>query len=270
MSGKQKKMADKTEAVEKVAVEKDGVAGTEQAVAQKRVLWVTGDKGGTGKSTLARGLAHTLLRSGLEVALFDGDPTNAQLFRYYKDAEDGVTRVNLKERTGADEILVAMEEGDVPIILVDVPGGGSQILPRLEDEVGFLSAMEETGYLLTVVSAMSRIKDSVNQLKFMMETTEGYHAAHVAVKNLYYGEGNKFRFFDRSKTKQRLLDEGGVVLEMRDLYEDTYERLDDHDLSFQRAIACESELPKPDVRRVNQWLKHLKGQVVSANGLLGL
>ena len=27
---------------------------------KKRVIWITGSKGGTGKSTCARGLAHTL------------------------------------------------------------------------------------------------------------------------------------------------------------------------------------------------------------------
>ena len=49
----------------------------------KRVIWVTGGKGGVGKSTFARGLLDILREAGLNVAAFDGDPTNAQLFRYY-------------------------------------------------------------------------------------------------------------------------------------------------------------------------------------------
>lgn len=240
-------------------------------VTQKRIIWITGGKGGTGKSTFARGLLHTLLTAGVTVAAFDGDPDNSQLHRYYKNTADGVTRIGIQKRDGADGIISEMEERGAPIILIDVPAGGGNVLVRLEEDLGFLSALSEVGYGLTMVTVLSRIKDSVNQLKLAMDITEDDDVAHVAVKNLYYGESQKFRFFDRSKTKQRLLDSGGQVIEMRDLLEDTYERIDEADFSFQAAMAADSEVfPKPDVRRVKQWTKHFKQQVVSTGGLLGL
>jgi hypothetical protein len=240
-------------------------------VTLKRVIWITGGKGGTGKSTFARGLLHILRAAGIEVAPFDGDPDNSQLYRHYKNTGKGVTRIAIRERGGADDVISEMEEVGTSVILIDVPAGGGNVLVGLEEEVGFLSALSEIGYGLTMVTLLSRVKDSVNQLKLALDITQDYDVAHVAVKNLYYGESSKFRFLDRSNTRQRLLDLGGYVIEMRDLYEDTYELVDEADLSFHDAISADSEvIPKPDVRRLKQWTNHFKQQVISTGGLLGL
>ena len=211
------------------------------------------------------------MAAGIKVVAFDGDPDNSQLFRFYKSADAQVTRIPIHKRNGADDIIMEMEEMETPVILVDVPAGGGNLLAGLEDEVGFLSALDEVGYHMTLVTVLSRIKDSVNQLKLAMDVTEGYNnIAHVAVKNLYYGDANKFRFLERSKTKQRLLKNGGVEIEMADLYEDTYELVDEADVSFLAAIQPDSELPKPDIRRLKQWLRHFEQQVLSTGELLGL
>ena len=236
----------------------------------KRVVWITGGKGGTGKSTFARGLLDTLLTAKVGVAALDGDHDNSQLFRHYKSTAVGVTRIGIKERDGGDEVITEMEEVGTDVILIDVPAGGGQLLLGLEEEIGFLSAMAEVGYQLTMVTVLSRIKDSVNQLKLAMDITEGFGVQHVAVRNLYYGEAEKFRFLERSKTKQRLEQNGGVVIDMRDLYEDTYERIDDLDLPFSRAVDNDSPLSRPDARRVKQWLTHMEQQVKATGGLLGL
>ena len=60
-----------------------------QSQDNKRVIWVTGGKGGVGKSTFSRGLLDVLSNAGVNVAAFDGDPSNAQLFRYYQGVGEG-------------------------------------------------------------------------------------------------------------------------------------------------------------------------------------
>jgi len=238
---------------------------------QKRVIWITGSKGGTGKSTCARGLAHTLQVANKDFAAYDGDPENAQLFRYYNDVGNGVTCIGLKQRDGVDDILSEMHQAGTPLILVDVPAGGGEILVGLEEDIGFFSALSELGYGLTMVSLLSCSKDSVNQLKRTIEITEGYDVAHVAVKNLFYGTAKEFALFDDSRTKRRLLENGGLVIEMRDLLKKTYDRLDKFDFSFQAALETDSDmLSWPDARRVKQWTKHFEQQVTSTGGLFGL
>lgn len=240
-------------------------------ITKKRLIWITGSKGGTGKSTFARGVAHTLQVADIDSALFDGDPENAQLHRFYKTVGNGVTRIGIKQRDGVDDVLTHMREVGTQIILVDVPVGGGGILASLEEDLGFLSAVSELGYDLTVVSVLSCSKDSVNQLKHTIEVTEGYDVAHVAVKNLFYGSAEEFELFDESNTKQRLLEGGGLVIEMRKLLRKTYDRLDKFDFSFQAALEADSEMVSwPDARRVKQWAKHFKQQVISTAGWLGL
>lgn len=248
----------------------DNPTAVERPQQQKRIIWVTGSKGGTGKSTFARGLLDVLLKHGVDVAAFDGDPDNSQLYRFYKDVGGGVTRVAITERDGGDELLLTMEEGEAAVILVDTPAGAREVLANLEDEFGLLSALPELGYRMTMVSLLSRVKDSVNQLKYAFNEMADYDVAHVVVKNLFYGDKDKFRIFDRAKVQQQIKDAGGAVIQMRDLFEDTYELLDDHDLAFQQATAVSDVVLPPDVRRVNQWRKHFEAQVRLTNGLLGL
>ena len=237
---------------------------------QRHVIWVTGGKGGTGKSTFARGALDTLIAAGVNVAAFDGDPENAQFYRFYKDVGSGVVRTELNTRDGGDPLLNSMEEEGPAVILADVAAGGSQILVHLEEEVGFLSDAAEMGYQFTVVSVLSPIKDSVNMLKEAMDTTHGHNVQHVAVKNLHFGDAGDFELFDSSKTKQRFTEGGGIVLEMRDLFSKTYALVDRDNLPFRSALAKESGLQRADRKRVQQWLTCFKDQMVRAEGALGL
>jgi hypothetical protein len=241
-----------------------------QGQKQKRVIWVTGGKGGTGKSTFARGLFDTLLAAGVDVSAVDGDPENSQLFRYYQNMGRGVVRTELAERDGGDAILNEMDERKTEVILADVAAGGSQILMRLEDETAFLSGAAEMGYQFTIVSVLSPIKDSVNMLREAMATTEGHNVQHIAVKNLHFGGVNDFELLDSSLAKQRLAELGGVVLTMRDLFSKTYALIDKENLPFRVALQKGKGLPHADRSRVQQWLTDFHDQMLLAEGTLGL
>ena len=248
-----------------------------QETGNQRVIWITGGKGGVGKSTFSRGLLDVLLDAGVNVAAFDGDPTNAQLFRYYQNVGEGVQQIDLNQQGEADILLNQMEEGKADIFLVDVAAGGSQTLLDLEGDIGLISEAMDMGYRYTVVSVMSRIKDSVNLLKASLEMTDDFDVQHVAVKNLYFGACDRFRLFDDSKTKGRLLEAGGMVLEMPDLFDDTYELLDQNNLPF-RAMLADKSFPRAQRSRINKWLKDFESEISKAaeettdqtGGVLGL
>ena len=240
-----------------------------QSTRDRRIIWVTGGKGGVGKSTFARGLMDTSVNAGATVAAFDGDPDNAQLFRYYQNVGGGVLRMAL-EGSAVEPLLDAMEAQKADVILVDVAAGGSRTLMQLDDEVRLLFNAADMGYQVTIVSVLSRIKDSVNLLKATMNMTEGKAVQLVAVKNLYFGEAKRFRLFDDSKTKQRLLDAGGVVLEMPEMSDDTYEVLDQQNLPFRLAQATEGGLSLMERSRVFRWLEDFEQMVSEADGVLWL
>lgn len=235
----------------------------------KRVIWVSGGKGGVGKSTFARGLLDILSAAGVKVKAVDGDPSNAQLFRYYHGVGEGVQCVDLDQQGEADILLNQMEVNKADVFLVDVAAGGSQALLDLEGDIGLISEAMDMGYRFTVVSVMSRIKDSVNLLKASLEMTADFDVQHVAVKNLYFGEGDRFRLFDGSKTEARLLECGGVVIEMPDLFDDTYELLDKLNLPF-RSMLNDTSFPRAQRSRINRWLKEFELELKKADGVLGL
>lgn len=251
------------EAVEKVKAE------TKLVATEKHLIAVTGDKGGTGKSTWSRGMVDLLASKNIQCAAYDGDKRNAQLYRYYKDVGDGVKRIDIGARGGADALLDDMEQVGAKVMLVDLPAGGNEAFEKLEAEMGLLESAKELGYDITIVSVLSRVKDSVNALKLLMDFT-GDAVGHVAVKNLYFGDAQKFHILDNSKTKKQLEQLGGVVITMPDLYDDTFELLDENNLTFRAAVGEGSSLSRSHRSRIYQWLKHFEVEVMQAGALLGV
>ncbi len=135
--------------------------------------------------------------------------------------------------------------------------------------MGLLESAKELGYGITIVSVLSRVKDSVNALKLLMDFA-GDAVGYVAVKNLYFGDAEKFRILDNSRTRKQLEQLGGVVITMPDLYDDTFELLDENNLTFRAAVGESSPLSRSHRSRIYQWLKHFEVEVMKAGALLGV
>jgi hypothetical protein len=236
---------------------------------QRRLILITGDKGGTGKSTFGRGLLDTLLHRQVECAVYDSDKRNSQLYRHYKDVGSGVNQIDITAKGGGDVLIDEMDQRKATVLLVDLPAGAGEHLERFEREMGFIGAAAEMGYGVTMISVLSRVKDSINALRLMLDSM-GDGVQHVAVKNLYFGEIDRFVLFDESNVKQRLLDLGGQVLKMDDLLDDTYGLIDQGNLTFRAAAGDKSPLTRSHRARVYQWLKKFETEVEQGGGTLGL
>lgn len=236
---------------------------------QRRIILVTGNKGGTGKSTFTRGFRDVLDFRGIECGAYDCDRDNAQLYRFYQGVGSGVDRVDIFARGGADALIDDLEDSRAAVMLVDLPAGSGRALEDFEREVGFVGVTRELGYAVTLVSVLSRVKDSVNALRVLMEGF-GQGVEYVAVKNLFFGEGEKFSLFESSKVRGRLAELGGVVIEMPDLFDDTFDLIDQGNLTFRGAAMEGSPLKRSHRSRVYQWLKLFEGQVDLAGQVLGV
>jgi hypothetical protein len=154
-------------------------------------------------------------------------------------------------------------------MLVDLPAGSGEAFEEFESEMGLIAAATEMGYGVTVVSVLSRIKDPVNALRLLLDFT-GQSVQHIAVKNLYFGEPSRFVIFDQSQVKQQLLEMGGQIIHMDDLFDDTFLLLDEHNLSFQDALATGSPLSRAHRSRIYQWLKKFETEVETVGRSLGI
>lgn len=242
----------------------------------KRMIAVTSDKGGNGKSTLARLLAEIFIQRNIPTLAFDCDKRNAQLYRYYNQAFSsafnsgaGVIRIDLTTQGGADKLINSFDSEATQVILIDFPAGGGELFEKFEKEIQLFDLLDEVGYQLTMVSVLSRIKDSIMSLRTLADYC-GDRATHVVVRNNFFGTPDKFRRFNNSKTSELVLQKGGIVIDMPDLFDDTYDLLDDKDLSFAAAIEAEGELPMADRRRVRLFREEAEAELMKAAAHLGL
>jgi hypothetical protein len=184
---------------------------------------------------------------------YDGDRRNAQLIRHYQQILGGVTSIDISHKGEADALLNHLETSNV--VLVDMPAGAGEWFETLEADLNLIEAAAELGYRLTLVSVISRVKDSINALRLLMEYCDR-RVDYVAVKNLYFGEANQFARFDSSKTREQFLEFSGIEILMPALFDATYDAVDQHDLAFRDAIAEHSPLSRANRSRVNQWLRN--------------
>lgn len=248
---------------------KPAIEVTSSAPLQKKLIIVTGDKGGTGKSTLSRGLVDIAHHCQVDYIAYDSDKRNSQLYRHYQSTSSGISRLDFSTEDGADNLIIQMDTGTSPVIIVDLPAGGGELLEKFNSQLGLLCEAQEMGYEMTIVSVMSRVKDSVNALRLLMDFT-GDAAQHLAVKNLYWGTEDKFSLFDQSKVKQRLLDAGGLIISMPDMCDATYALIDEHNLTFRAALDDTEHIPRPHRSRIHQWLRLFEVEIDLANKFLGV
>jgi len=63
----------------------------------KRLIFVHGDKGGTGKSHVAQTTAAAFRAAGISLDLIDGDSKNPGLYRSFSGKPDEVMRFNIRK-----------------------------------------------------------------------------------------------------------------------------------------------------------------------------
>jgi len=233
-----------------------------------QVVIVTGDKGGVGKSTFARGLLHLYINKKLKYLAYDSDHRNAQLYRHYNSVEPGVKLLNIFTRGGADDLLIDLDSERSPLALVDLPAQSGAFFEEFEKDLGVFDAVKELGYRVTMVSVLSRVKDSVNILRVLHEYCDN-RVDYVVVKNLFHGDADKFERYDSSETRTKLLSAGAVEVMMPDLFFKPYDYIDEKNLPFSTVL--ESKEANIVIKsRVSAWLKEFEQNALVAGQLLGL
>jgi len=102
------------------------------------VHFVGGEKGGVGKSVVARLLAQLFIERNLAFAALDADLSHGALMRYYADYSRAV---DLTQLDSADQIMDAALASDRRV-LVDLPAQSHRFLRRWVDTADVLSYAE--------------------------------------------------------------------------------------------------------------------------------
>lgn len=152
-------------------------------------------------------------------------------------------------------------------MLVDLPAGVGTSLERLFQEVDIGDALAELGARATLVVVISRLKDSIEVLRLTMEAFKDVPTDYVVVKNLYFGDADKFTRYEHSKTRKDALAKGAVEINMPDLLDDVYDCMDERNLPFLKAIS-KDELLFATRQRVKSWMRRFDEELSKAQKYL--
>lgn len=224
------------------------------------VHFVGGEKGGVGKSVVARLLAQLFIDRALPFAALDADLSHGGLVRYYADYTQ---RVDLEQLDSADQILDSALGAD-RLVLVDLPAQSHRALKRWIESTDILSYARETGVQLVSWHVTDGGFDSVSHLERVL-AAPGDALQIVVVKN--QGRSKDFSQFDASPAHQRLLEGGGQIVTLPELDSSVMYKIDRFGSSFWAAINT-SEGPQAlsalERRRAKLWLGRAQAALEAA------
>ncbi len=214
------------------------------------IHFVGGEKGGVGKSLVARLLSQWFIDRSAPFAAVDADASHATLMRSYAGYAQSA---DLEDFASADEIVnraLAAERS----VVVDLPAQSNRVLDRWIRSADVLRFAREAGVRLTLWHVTDGSVDSVNDLERTLERW-GDAFAYVAVKN--HGRGKDFTLFDESDARRRLDERGGRTIDLPELDASTMTRIDRTNASLWGAAnnaEGENALAPLQRQRARLWL----------------
>ncbi len=214
------------------------------------IHFVGGEKGGVGKSVVARLLAQWFIDRSLPFAGVDADLSHGALLRSYGDYSQPV---DLSDPTSADQIIDRALGADRRV-LIDLPAQSVRSLWSWLSEANVFAFAKETGIRMSFWHVTDGGFASVGEIERALELFGGAFE-HKVVKNL--GRSKNFSQFDESNAK-RLLDQlGGKIIELPELDTAAMFKVDRIGSSYWGAVhSSEGEGLKPlERQRVRLWLE---------------
>jgi hypothetical protein len=243
------------------------------------IVCVVGDKGGTGKSTWARGLADLYRHTQQPAALFDGDWLARSLFKCYRSSDEQGRSLALNRqdprrgcllydardrRFGRDLLLNSMAMPGIDVILHDLPAGFRTDIAGLmsvadpaEAVKEFVGSAAAMGHAVLLVNVMTPSPSDYHTAPWLAEAV-GRYATVVAVRNGLF-DASSFSAWQREAAKG-FAAAGGIEIEMPRLDPEAAIFCDQKTLRFTSAIQ-ESRVPLADRMRVLSWLRRFAESV---------
>lgn len=220
---------------------------------------IGGEKGGVGKSVVARLLAQYLIDHQLPFFGFDTDRSHGSLLRFYKDY---ASAVHVDRFESLDAIVEAATVEPNRRVLVDLAAQTHEPLVKWVDESGVLELAEELGIQMNYWHVMDSGKDSVDLLSKLFDRF-GTRLNYVIVLNQL--RGDNFGIFEASGEQQRAQSLNARMVTLKKLHEAVITKIDAGSASFwaaQRGLTTEGHkgLGLLERQRVKVWLQNVYEQ----------
>jgi hypothetical protein len=215
------------------------------------IHFVGGEKGGVGKSVVARLLAQRFIDRSIPFAAIDGDQSSGALLRYYRDYTQAIDLATVE---GADQIMDRALGADRRV-LVDLPAQSVRSLAHWFAGANVFEFARETGVRLSFWHICDGGFASVSEIERALQLFKS-DVQHFVVRN--FGRSKDFSQFDQSEAKRLLNELSGKVIDLPELEASAMYAIDRSGLSFwaasQRADG-EAALKPLERQRVRLWLE---------------
>ena len=220
------------------------------------INFIGGEKGGVGKSVVARLLAQYFIDKGRAFTGFDTDRSHTSFTRFYADYAAPVVVDNYE---GLDHIAGVYEEpplvGPPPHVIVDLAAQTAAPLARWIHDSDLVALMASLGVSVNFWHVADAGKDSVDLLDRLV-ATYGAGPNYIVVKNL--GRGSDFSQLEASSAMKKAQALGGHVITLPQLHEASMRKIDRQNASFWAAAHTSTgtdALGMLERQRVKTWLK---------------
>ncbi|MEO8155549.1 MAG: mobilization protein [Rhizobacter sp.] len=224
------------------------------------IHFIGGEKGGVGKSLVARVLAQYMIDKQLPFLGFDTDRSHGALMRFYAGYASPVV---VDRYEALDAIVEATVDQPQRRILVDLAAQTHEPLVRWMDDSGVLNLIDEMGSNIHYWHVMDTGKDSVDLLKKLLDRF-GPALKYVLVRN--HVRGSDFGVLEQSGEQSRALSLGAQVVSVRKLHDSVINKIDASSSSFWKAKTPQdaegpASLGLMDRQRLKMWLRDVYREI---------
>jgi len=217
-----------------------------------KIHLIGGEKGGVGKSLVARMLAQYFIDRDLPFKGYDSDKSHGSLLRFYTDFAQPVV---VDSYAALDAVIEAAAEPPRERVLIDLAAQTHLILSRWMDDSGLLDIAGDMGLSLIYWHVMDSGRDSVDLLHKLLDQF-GDRLNLVVVLNEV--RGDQFDILKASGELERAKRLGAAVVGIRKLQDNTMQKIDAHSSSFwaatQQTEKAATGLGMLERQRVKNWL----------------
>lgn len=223
---------------------------------------VGGEKGGVGKSMVARLLAQHFIDQQLPWIGFDTDRSHGALLRFYAEYAHPVA---IDRFDALDQIIESAVARPGRRVLVDLAAQTHAPLARWMDDSGVLDMAGPAGLALQLWHVMDTGRDSVDLLQRLLDRHDP-RLRYVLVCNAL--RGNDFGLLEASGQLERARALGAQVLHLGQLQDAVVQKIDQRSASFWAArnlIGPDGPgLGMMERQRLKQWLTQSLAELARA------
>jgi len=220
------------------------------------IVFVSGSKGGVGKSLTAMAVLDYFTAEHRYVRLLEADTTNPDVWKSYRRNVEGEVS-SLDEIDGWINLVNTCDANPFKAVVVNTPARNNDAV-RIHGTI-LLESLKELARPLITLWVINRQRDSLELLNTYLEAMPGT-VVHV-VRNGYFGDPNKFELYQSSSMSETIQQRGGKTLFLPDLADRVTDELYSRRITLQEAA---QQLKLGDRTELQRWRASIKEMMTQA------